>query len=667
MEPLDAGSETQASTLAKPCIACRKRKVKCSKTRPCANCARSKQLCLYDGDEPDPDIARQSIEGSVSGDGEVRERLARLEKLMEMMMVRESGRPSAGSDAGFGAAVARDALSHISHRASTSPSQARSPHSNVTRPSETPGAPVGQILFQEVHSAYFDAGFWAGLATEIEDPRRLFDPPSDRISQSWVSSSMLGLPSLSPSESSYTPPTLDESNFLCKLFFENVNPFIRVLHQAHFGRELDRHRRGRLEWPAEFEALLSTIYLLAINSLRPEIVQRAFLTPKAVLISRYQHVCQCALAKVEFFKTNRIHALQALLYYLTFLFQQNLYQDAIALLGVAARVAQTMGHHRDPSHFPFSPWVCEIRRRIWNHLYCLDAMALSFYGAEPCLPPTSDAQPPQNANEIEWHTSRFANPSSVPSSSGFTDMTFILAHRLIAESTQSLADVDPLDFEKREFIIGQAETNLRRNYDYDTADPSHKVVAAYTEVRIASLRLSNQHRQTQKATTQPMDSGRHQVFIAAIELLEAFEYHSKTFTSNNWEWIFDTIVPWLAIAIVLTQLPHATQQQDIDRANWQININFERFSSHENPLSGTPMWRLLLQLRENMQGVPVNQDSVVPNVSQELSVATVPFTPDLVLDSDLYASGNEAFLYEDQFMQDLPWYGSRLTSILLAS
>ncbi len=127
---------------------------------------------------------------------------------------------------------------------------------------------------------------------------------------------MLGLPFLSPSESTYAPPTLDESNFLCKLFFENVNPFIRVLHQAHFGRELDRYRRGRLEWSAEFEALLSTIYLLAINSLRPEIVRRAFLTPKATFLSRYQHACQFALAKVDFFKTNRIRALQALLHYL---------------------------------------------------------------------------------------------------------------------------------------------------------------------------------------------------------------------------------------------------------------------------------------------------------------------------------------------------------------
>ena len=89
MASLEAGIETDALALAKPCIACRKRKVKCSKTRPCSNCARAKQLCNYDGDEAGPDTARQSIEGSA--DGEVRERLARLEKLMEMMMIRENG------------------------------------------------------------------------------------------------------------------------------------------------------------------------------------------------------------------------------------------------------------------------------------------------------------------------------------------------------------------------------------------------------------------------------------------------------------------------------------------------------------------------------------------------------------------------------------------------
>ena len=150
------------------------------------------------------------------------------------------------------------------------------------------------------------------------------------------------------------------------------------------------------------------------------------------------------------------------------------------------------------------------------------------------------------------------------------------------------------------------------------------------------------------------------MFIAGIELLEAFEFHSKTFASSNWEWIFETIVPWLAIAIVLTELPRATQPFDVDRAQWQINLNFQRFSDTSNPVSGTPMWKLLVQLRQNIQAQPVqsplNQSNAEVASSQSLKAVTaMAFAPDLMLDSEFYPTDTESFLYEDQFMQDLPW------------
>jgi hypothetical protein len=170
MTSLEAGIGIDALPLAKPCIACRKRKVKCSKTRPCSNCARAKQLCNYDGDEPGPDTARQSIEGSA--DGEVRERLARLEKLMEMMMVRENGgvatRWSPEIAAAGSVAAAKDPLSRLTHKPSLSPSLSQSSHQNTAPAVGASDAPLGQILFQELHSAYFDSDFWAGLVTEVD-------------------------------------------------------------------------------------------------------------------------------------------------------------------------------------------------------------------------------------------------------------------------------------------------------------------------------------------------------------------------------------------------------------------------------------------------------------------------------------------------------------------
>lgn len=146
-------------------------------------------------------------------------------------------------------------------------------------------------------------------------------------------------------------------------------------------------------------------------------------------------------------------------------------------------------------------------------------------------------------------------------------------------------------------------------------------------------------------------------------MLEAFEYHSKTFAPYNWDWLFETVVPWLAIAIVLTGLPRATRPSDIDRATRQIDVNFQRFSDPAKPVSGTPMWKLLVQLRQQMQ----EQPGASPSSQRSLSVATRPpqqaaamaFTDDLMLDFGVSAPGTESMMYEDQFMlqdmQDLPW------------
>lgn len=124
---------------------------------------------------------------------------------------------------------------------------------------------------------------------------------------------------LSGMDSSSMHLTTEESNTLCKVFFENVNPFIRVLHQSYFGRELDQYRRGTLFLPREFEALLFSVYTLAVNSLRPEVVERVFSTSKKDLLTRLELATQVALSKVDFVKTDKIFTMQALLHYLVWM------------------------------------------------------------------------------------------------------------------------------------------------------------------------------------------------------------------------------------------------------------------------------------------------------------------------------------------------------------
>lgn len=170
------------------------------------------------------------------------------------------------------------------------------------------------------------------------------------------------------------------------------------------------------------------------------------------------------------------------------------------MLGIAARQAQAIGLHRDPSHFPYSPWVCELRRRIWNHICYLDGLAISSYGAESCLPASSDSVPPGNANDGDWHASRFAKPASVPSNIlGFKDMSCVLTQRQVSDTVRALAKLEPNDFTGKEKILDETEGILNAKYFRSgiIEHPAYAVATALVDIRLSSLRLLVKHRQSE--------------------------------------------------------------------------------------------------------------------------------------------------------------------------
>lgn len=149
MNPLSGTEESNnLQSHDKPCASCRKRKIKCDKTRPCSNCSRSKQLCTYESNDASNGGQSEYRTGDLDADGNVRERLARLEAFMASVLARGGG---------------VEGGSHAS--SSSTPNQVR----DFTPPLVNSGicGPVGQIVFQEGYSAYFDSDFWPGLINEV--------------------------------------------------------------------------------------------------------------------------------------------------------------------------------------------------------------------------------------------------------------------------------------------------------------------------------------------------------------------------------------------------------------------------------------------------------------------------------------------------------------------
>lgn len=157
------------------------------------------------------------------------------------------------------------------------------------------------------------------------------------------------------------------------------------------------------------------------------------------------------------------------------------------------------------------------------------------------------------------------------------------------------------------------------------------------------------------------------MFLAAVELLEAIDYHISAFTSNGWEWIFLDNVPWLAIAIVLVQIPQVTAEPEIVRAKRQIEIVFRRYEDPDRSLSGSRMWKILVDLRQQSQRswisgstTDVSARSADLRSEHPVSVATTTINENFLMDYAVPFGQSDLCMYDESF--DLPdlngitWY-----------
>ncbi|KAF7517184.1 hypothetical protein PCG10_001502 [Penicillium crustosum] len=88
-------------------------------------------------------------------------------------------------------------------------------------------------------------------------------------------------------------------------------------------------------------------------------------------------------------------------------------------MGIILRLAFRMGYHRDPSTFPgtTTPFDSEMRRRVWLHIFQLDAL-LSFQLGLPSMIPADccDTHVPRNLNDTDLQVRMSTLPPSRPSS-----------------------------------------------------------------------------------------------------------------------------------------------------------------------------------------------------------------------------------------------------------
>ena len=234
---------------------------------------------------------------------------------------------------------------------------------------------------------------------------------------------VLGLTSTEIRIDSSHPPG-DQILELWQVFLENVDPLTKVIHGPSLGPAIRKAIINLSLVSKSFEALLFAIYSAAIVTLKNQDCERRFGASRKILLSRYRRAAKIALSRARFIGSANLVVLQA--FFIHLLSMREVYDSRTlwTLTGVALRMAEGMGLHRDGSFLKLPPFEAEIRRRVWWQLKMLDSDSAELNGPDKFE--TFDADPrypklPLNVNDNEL----FPALSSFPTATNrATDMVF---------------------------------------------------------------------------------------------------------------------------------------------------------------------------------------------------------------------------------------------------
>ncbi|CAK7232103.1 hypothetical protein SCUCBS95973_008149 [Sporothrix curviconia] len=195
---------------------------------------------------------------------------------------------------------------------------------------------------------------------------------------------------------------------LWQIYLDNVDPLLKITHTPSLqSRIIEAAARPSLAGiDPTLEALMFSIYCVAIHSMTSSDCQATFGSTKQDLLGTYQPACEQALLNSGFLRTSERDCLAAFFLYLISLGHGIDHRTLYAMLGVAMRLAHAMQINVEfNTHVAekIAPLEAEMRRRLWWAIALFDARISELANHSPTmLDPTWDCYLPLNVNDLDF-------------------------------------------------------------------------------------------------------------------------------------------------------------------------------------------------------------------------------------------------------------------------
>ncbi|KAK1704813.1 hypothetical protein BDP67DRAFT_417441 [Colletotrichum lupini] len=377
-----ASSKSDTAPRAKPqrvlaCVLCQQRKIKCDRKFPCSHCTKHQLQCVP--------ATQNRPRRRRFPERELLDRLRKYEGLLRQNKV--DFEPLHGDlGARYGKSVDDSGGSDDEHR------------------SEGVGMPSPSVTVKS-ETSYEPKNFWHLVSPELDDSHAGL---RETIRQTWDQACdsddhiLFGSPDRSSVDLSTLHPEPVHIFRLWQIYLDNVNALLRVTHAPSFQARIIEAVSSVENMSPALEALMFSIYSMAILSLSEDACYETFKQPRALLLTKYQFGCQQALSNSQFLRTNDIDCLTALFLYLHASRPSAHIRSISSLLGVAIRIGQRIGLQHESANTRCTVLEAEMRRRLWWSLVLFDARmsGLTEHKATN-LTPTWDCAVPLNVSDSD--------------------------------------------------------------------------------------------------------------------------------------------------------------------------------------------------------------------------------------------------------------------------
>ncbi|KAL5404768.1 hypothetical protein PMIN06_007460 [Paraphaeosphaeria minitans] len=568
------------------CALCAQRKVKCDKASGgCSNCTKARVECIYKAPPP----PRRRKKGQHARELDVQARLKLYEKTLrahgvdpEELLRREEGPARPEEPIGINKYV--DDI-------------------RVSRDGSAEGdgkKGAGVLVAEGGKSRYLENTLWTSLQSEFRDPKRILEDSSDeeeveltpgmsatsrlgtREGDALLGTSVLGSSNVPGSLRTFHPSP-GQIFKLWQVYLENINPLIKVFHAPTVQQIISKASGNLDDVPKKVECLMFGIYCTAVESLGNSECIAILGEPKDVVSQRFKTAGHLALIRSSFLKTSDPIVLQALVLYNASLI--NFDARVIWILtGVAARIGQRIGLHRDPATLGLPPFECEMRRRLWYQIMIQDGFAEKLAGTGGTMF-FGEVKRPSNLNDSDLFPAMQELP---PEHEGATEMMFFLIRCHLGEflrhskNPQSSFDGvwntlsgDRASLQAKDKAIDELAALYQRKFlDHcDASIPLHFMCTYLSKGVVAMLRFIA-HCPDGTDAELPQ-SEKDLLFQWAVSVVR---WQNMAYTTKEMQgclWHINSHFQWKAFVYFVSALKYRTTGEEVDRAWKEVQTVFD--------------------------------------------------------------------------------------------